>query len=239
MKRNFLMMAFVSLFTVVALCSCGKDEEENDDKDGNGENAWIQGNTITAVVENGASYYGKIDAVRAEVNGYAPLVSVNYIDGGFTLTLPANINTQYLYNPADEDDYYIDEGVTISNPNVKVAEMYLGTYKSNSYTGYIYYGTEDWEGRFIYADGDVSITGLGSEWFKWNAHLKKGWNMVYGKEMDNEFEFTTQVPAGTKKWYFYDDTFSTSGSLRTQVSPLSAKHKLRFLSESGFSGLKD
>jgi hypothetical protein len=32
MKRNFLMMAFVSLFTVVALCSCNKDDDEKKDE---------------------------------------------------------------------------------------------------------------------------------------------------------------------------------------------------------------
>jgi hypothetical protein len=129
MKRNFLMMAFVSLFTVVALCSCSKDEEENDDKGGNG-NSGLQGNVLTVVVENGASYNSKIDLVKAvteDRNSEHTLVSTPYNSGKFTLNLPASLDTQYLES-LDE----IPKGITVSNPNVKRGWAVLDAYKSDS-----------------------------------------------------------------------------------------------------------
>jgi hypothetical protein len=35
MKRNYLKKAFVSLFAVAALCSCGKDDEGKNDEEQN------------------------------------------------------------------------------------------------------------------------------------------------------------------------------------------------------------
>jgi hypothetical protein len=273
MKRNFFMMAFVSLFTVVALCSCSKDENEDDDTGGNGV---IQNNTINVIIENGAKYSSKIDSVKAGIDYrdsdrnhyYVTLASAPYNNIGFTLKLPESVSGQYLYSLAYVWDYEEIEGLTASNHSVKLGELELYAYKSNSNsaTGYFYYGTEDSElvgyGWLTYADGDVSITGSYTEnesnvyydgtyydelkiIVKYNNyHLKKGWNMDYERETkktDNsiEYELTTQAPAGAK-WYFDDySSYSTSGSLRKQVSPLSAKHKHRFLSESGFSGLED
>ncbi|MDR1340600.1 MAG: hypothetical protein LBK58_11195 [Prevotellaceae bacterium] len=256
MKRNFLMMAFVSLFTVVALCSCNKDEDENDDKGGNGV---IQNNTVTAVVENGASYNSKIDLVEAVTysndDKLITLASAPYTNGGFTLNLPASLGAQYLEPLFDEEDE-IPDGVTVSNPNVKTGEAILDAYKSDSYVGSFYHGNGDWEGELIYVDGDVSISGSGTEtWtygegteyeetytntYRYNCNLRKGWNIMYEKRTEKDsYEYTTQAPANVK-WYFEDkSSYNLSGSLHKQVSPLSAKQKLRFLSEAGFSGLED
>jgi hypothetical protein len=224
------MMAFVSLFTVVALCSCNKDENEDDENGGNGENAWIQNNTINVVIENNAQYSSEIDTVKVQVGVsgnddyyYLTLASVPYNNGKFTIKLPESINKQYLYNVFEEleimDHGEIPEGITISNQNIKGCYMGLYAYKSglpHNQGGFCYYGTEDgdWTGELIYMDGDVSITGTGTfywpyDWadtYKCNIHLEKGWNMVYeknNKKTDQwyEVEYTTQAPAGAK-WYF-------------------------------------
>jgi hypothetical protein len=67
MKRNFFMMAFVSLFTVVALCSCSKDEEEKSVASGvAGSCTWTltgeSGNYTLSISGNGAmTDYGSED----------------------------------------------------------------------------------------------------------------------------------------------------------------------------------
>jgi hypothetical protein len=202
MKRNYLITALVGLFTVVAICSCNKDEDEN-----NAGNSVISNNTITAVVENGVNYNGKIDIVKAEIlsgtgaSGIT-LASASYGNGGFTLNLPANVDAQYL-SDADE---LLPPGLTISNPNVKACVVGLNAYKSGSQTrtGFFYTEIEGWEGEeLIYADGNVNVTGSHSaadgEISDFNLHLRKGWNMMYFKG-DN---ISTQVPAGAK-WYLLD-----------------------------------
>jgi hypothetical protein len=206
MERNFLIRAFVCLFTVVALCSCSKDDDE--------ENNQIPDNTFITV-ENGASYNGKIDVVKAETDtrnqDVIMFYSTLYENGGFKLELPESVSAQSL-----EDDYGDEPGVAISNPNVKTVSVYLDAYKSGSEIGYFYHGTGDWEGYFTYSDSDCDIRGSytweiysGTHTRTYNLHLKEGWNMVYYKSTDDEEnrlyerEETTQVPAGAK-WYFYE-----------------------------------
>jgi hypothetical protein len=246
MKRNCFMMAFVSLFTLAVFCSCSKDEDEND------YNSTIPNNTITAVVENGASYNSKIDLVEAIVYPYpesdygqAVLTNASYTDGGFTLILPASPGAQYLrvFNE-------IPENIRVNNPNVKIGGTRLEAYKSDSYAGYFSHETGNWRGSVIYVDGNLSISGAYTETEtdnegmeneethtrteKYNnCHLTKGWNMMYIKRTEKannsyEEEYTTQTPAGMK-WYFHDAGHSESASLRTQVPLLSAKQILRFL----------
>jgi hypothetical protein len=243
MKRDYFKMAFVSLFAVVALCSCSKDNDDNNDKAGN---SVIQNNTISVSVENGASYSGKIDIVKAEIysesdNEYVPLVSVPYNSGVFTINLPANVGAQHLSPPFEDEDEM--QGLTVSNPNVKGGSVDLDAYKSNSEIGLFYLETGDWEGSLIYVDGNLNITGshteTGDGWtetLKYNYNLRKGWNIVYVKETSKgnnsyDVEFTTQVPGGEAKWYFHEyNSSNISGSLRKQTpSLLSAKRKFGFI----------
>jgi hypothetical protein len=214
MKRNFFMMAFVSLFTVVALCSCSKDDDENDDNGGNGGSTGLQGNILTVAVENGASYSTKIDVVQVKTeNSENVFTSVPYNNGRFTLTLPVSVSDEYFFNLLVILSLY--EGLTVSNPNAKGCEVYLDTYKSDANTGYLYPKIGDWTGKLIYMDGDLSVSGsiTGTDkgatvTDKYNYHLKKGWNMVYVKETVKandlyEVEHTTQAPEGVK-WYFHE-----------------------------------
>jgi hypothetical protein len=216
MKRNFLMMAFVSLFTVVALCSCNKDDEENDDNGGNGV---IQNNTIIAVVENGASYNSKIDLVIKAIaysegnpDDEITLASAPYANGGFTLKLPESVNDKCLYNLKAADDVKDYEGITISNPNVKGCKVFLCAYESGDSEWWnVDHKNSEWIGRLYYVEADLSITGSHIDKYystKYsNFHLKKGWNIVYFKYIEknareSESEYTTQVPSGAK-WFFW------------------------------------
>ncbi|MDR1199709.1 MAG: hypothetical protein LBK94_11990 [Prevotellaceae bacterium] len=222
MKKKFFMMAFVSLFAVAALCSCSKDDENEN------ETGAIQ-NIITAAVENGASYSEIIDTVKAEVEDYygsdAIIARAPYTNGGFTLTLPASLSAQYL-SAAD----YIPQGITVSNPNVKGGSVGLYAYKSGFEAGEFYYGTNNCMGQLIYVDGDVIITGSSTVTYgatftiKINVHLKEGWNMVYAKLTPKandsyETELTIKVPAGAK-WHFDSDYSLSEFSLYTQFPSL-------------------
>jgi hypothetical protein len=224
MKRNFLMKAFVCLFTVVALCSCSKDDDEE-----NG-NTQIPYNTFIAV-ENGASYNGKIDVVKVDINNDHIFYSTQYENGGFKLELPEKVSDpDYFYNPTNIllDDCSGD--VVISNPNVNIFYAYLKAYRLNDkvyggeeYVGSFHHGTEKEEkkwygysdGDLVYSDSECNIIGTCSTitnypyigytyTYNYNVHLKEGWNMEYWKETRKEnesiIEITTQVPAGAK-WY--------------------------------------
>jgi hypothetical protein len=238
MKRNFLMKAFVCMFTVVALSSCNKDDDD-------GDNGAID-NTLKVAVENGNSLNEKIAVVKLIIwPGDKEYASVEYKDGGFTLTLPENLSSQDL-GPFDDDDFHYS--IKISNENVKYGWAFLEAYKSGRYVGDFYLKSGDWEGYPVYADGDVSITGTYTETEeydgytrtdteKYNVNLKKGWNIVYEKGQGTEngttytytYEATTTAPVGVK-WYFesYDyDESSVSGS-RAKTPFLQGKQKLRF-----------
>jgi hypothetical protein len=255
MKRNFFMKAFVCMFTVVALSSCNKDDDEKEEA-----KSGAIGNTLTVTVENGNSYNSRIDTVKLtswdrndEDERSVELARAVYTNGGFTINLPENLGSQYL-SPLieDEDDF---SGVTISNRNVKIGSPSLDAYKSGNEVGVFYpatgTGESDWEGELTYADSDVSITGTGTRNYSWesgdvtytetitvtyNVNLKKGWNIVYekGQGTVNGTTYTvigevTTAPAGVK-WYFYSDDYdesSVSGS-RAKTPFLSGKQKLRF-----------
>ncbi|MDR2026337.1 MAG: hypothetical protein LBQ01_02105 [Prevotellaceae bacterium] len=202
-------------------------------------NSGVIGNTLTVAVENGGRYNSLIDAVKLEIDDVA-LTSADYTNGGFTITLPESLNNWYL-----ESFGYIPSGITVSDSRVKVGYAYLEAYKSNSNVGLFYRGTEEWEGELMYVDGDLSITGaytdteeysgvtyMATE--KYNMHLKKGWNIIYGKvtESGNSYtvDITTTVPSGAK-WYFYsygDDNASSVSGSRARTPLLSGKQKSGF-----------
>jgi hypothetical protein len=200
MKNNFLKMAFVSLFTVVALCSCDKDDDGD-----NVPTSVVADNTITATVENGND---KIAVVKAIMfyDGYikeAEIATALYSDGGFTLKLPETVNDAYLN--AIEDEGYPAE-IKISNPEVKTNGVIIYAHNAAGKSiGYFHYRDDSGlTGSPIYSTGDVSITGSGidedGEVSNYNIHLKTGWNIEFNKRNES----TTQTPSGTMKWYFVE-----------------------------------
>ncbi|MDR2654262.1 MAG: hypothetical protein LBB39_03050 [Mycoplasmataceae bacterium] len=182
--------------------SCDKDDDENVNNGG-------IGNTITATIENGNRLNGKIDSVKAvfdyeDENGdwreYIA-ASAPYVNGGFTLHLHETLDDTYLETISSVFDYVdypevtVTNNITISNRNVKavIAIVYAykagETYSEDRFT----FGTAidaelGWEGRLMYANGDVSVTGsCDASWeyngkisetgtTKFNMFLKKGWN---------------------------------------------------------------
>jgi hypothetical protein len=204
MKKNFSMMAFVSLFTVVALCSCSKDDNGDD----NGGSV-IANNTLTVAVEDGNDYNDEIVEVRAfsyfDDERYE-IASGSYINGGFTLKLPATIADKYL-----ESFGSFPEGLKVSNPNVKgtnYVEIYAYNESGRKIGEFYCENTSGWEGVLMWVNENSSITGTFTnkynEVYTINMHLKKGWNMLYERSDDSGGESTTQAPSGMK-WSFYHD----------------------------------
>jgi transposase-like protein len=208
MKRNYLKMAFVCLFTVVAICSCKKDDDNDKTDD---DNSSTPDNILTVVVENGSSYNELIDVVKLEAKNkstdkYETLASAEYKNRGFVLTLPETLNSKYM------SIYEYPDGITVSNSNVKIARVDLSAYKSDSHIGYFDHRSGAWEGFLVYADDDVSITGTkisgadtDTPWTsKYSVNLKKGWNIQYYMETtsENYSDHTTTEPAGAK-WHFH------------------------------------
>ena len=110
-------------------------------------------------------------------------------------------------------------------------------YKSGKETGEFYHETTEWGGELGYANGDVSITGTYTDNYgnrQHNVHLKKGWNIIYGKltikgNDKYDYETTTTAPAGAK-WYYYPYyTEETQGSVSNRIPSLYGKSKTRFL----------
>jgi hypothetical protein len=237
MKKNFWIMAFVSLFTVVALCSCDKDENEKEEEEI--PTSVIANNTLTVTVENGNSYNDKIDTVKACQEGdpiESVYVSSAYGNGGFTIKLPETVDDAYL-SVSD----YEGSGITVSNPGVKGTDAFLYAYKSGKVTGCFEYGNipDNYYGWLTYVDGNVSITGTETDEYgtvNYNLNLKKGWNIVYWHEVSINGKYleeaTTQAPSGMK-WYYYEydenenEWSSPQGSVSKKVPALFAKQKIR------------
>jgi hypothetical protein len=209
MNRNFLKMAFVSLFAVVALSSCDENEDEN------GNNGSID-RTIAAVVENGSAYDAEIDSVKVFIEYYGdyletPIALAAYTNGQFTFTLPETVSDEWLSNIADDfGEDRIPNGVTVSDKDVKGVSAWIEAYHDGNRVGNFRYKSEVWSSYLVYADRKFSLTGSyieeDGDAYKYNIHLGKGWNRLYSKETKKEDgtwegESTTIVPAGLK-WVY-------------------------------------
>jgi hypothetical protein len=187
MNKKLLLMASVSLLAATVFCACDKDKDKDGDKD---TSAIAEGTTVK--VDGGSEL--DIDSVQVRLTTDITF-SFAYVNGGFTLNLPASVDDTNL-STADKG---LPDGVTASNPKVKIEDGYLAAYKSGEEVGSFYHGTDSWDGFLMYANGDVNITGTASEGgFTFNVKLKKGWNIVYDR--DNK-EYTTTAPVGAK-WYY-------------------------------------
>ncbi|MDR3187807.1 MAG: hypothetical protein LBT94_01290 [Prevotellaceae bacterium] len=199
-------MASASLLAAATFCACDKDEK----KDGNSGFSAIPAGDYTVKVENDSIYNNQVDTVRLIINSNCYVSAAKYADGGFIIYLPKNVADSCLEAIGE-----MGAGVTVSDPKVKVRRAKLIAYKLGADGGDFYHGTgggsdAEWVGSLIYASGDVTITGTftdagKSKVEKYSVKLKKGWNIQYKKETEDENSeeevYTTQAPADAK-WYF-------------------------------------
>ncbi|GHT48709.1 hypothetical protein AGMMS49982_00540 [Bacteroidia bacterium] len=172
----------------------------------------VSGGTIRETIPVGST---EIDSVTFEVKGEV-LAKGTYVDGVLTITLPATLDSKYF--PSDAN---FGEGVTVSDPNVKVYgddEFPIYAYKYGIKVGKFDYGDETGtiidDAGLYYADRDVTITGTSTRtddgWTyitNFNVSLKKGWNKMFFTGSENETtktrtdNVTTTEPSGLK-WFF-------------------------------------
>ena len=163
---------------------------------------------ITAKVENGSAYNSSIKRVRAVIyygnndDDEYVLTSANYTDGGFTLNLPASVNSRYLTSNGSANLAIIDlEGFSSSsgsyNFNHYVDDFIYGKIDLNAYSATIVY--------YMYADRDVTIKNSDNK-TSFNMSLKKGWNMVYSTILLSG-SYTTFETVGVSglRWYASED----------------------------------
>ena len=136
----------------------------------------------------------------------APVVSGNYADGGFTLTLPNTVSNRFCRNIEDEYNYDGNVNVHISNKNANIAVVndYFYCYDKDdeNFGAFVYYKEESNRitgAFFIYADRDVTVTGS-DDYCNYNMSLKNGWNIAYHIAPESGKEELTTEEVGGLKW---------------------------------------
>jgi hypothetical protein len=203
MKKLLIMACICAGF---ALTGCSSDNDENTP---------ANPLTIDARVENGNDYNSQIDSVRAFVNDDDTQVvaTAKYVNGGFTITLPANIDSKYFsFSFVD-----LPSGLTVSDKNAKYTVIdaygFIGVKSGQIVSEFQYinnfFGYDLVSANFFYADRNVTISGTYTEnngnvnvWD--NVSLKKGWNTVYYTVIHHDDYTTTTTNSNTKpdiiKW---------------------------------------
>jgi len=197
---------------------------------------WSQGFIINAQVANGATYNAFVDEVRAisgmSVEAPAPegwdvdvdgpyyeyqeviLATAPYQNGGFKMILPAQFDERLLYSMADDGE--IPDGLTISDPNVKVCTVdYFGAYKNGEYVDDLVQMSINMLTfelvmiNYMFVDRDLRITGTIEEEgpMVYDINMKQGWNAAFisMNMMTGAGKITTTLPAVMPLWMFQSD----------------------------------
>jgi hypothetical protein len=147
---------------------------------------------ITAQVENGGILNSLVSELRAEIlvrrtAEWEPvyetlLLSGNYANGGFIVTLPQTPDAKYLRNIVDA--YFYPQFINNLNANYFVFDEILGYDRNGSLTATIKLHEKkndiltEYYVSFCYVDRDVIVKGH-AEGNHFDLNLKKGWNKVY------------------------------------------------------------
>jgi len=230
MKQIKSISAIILLATMSLYFSACNDEGSNND--GNFGNSSIT--VINAKVENGENYNSTVKVVKAmaytSFNQGIVIGTGTYSNSSFTIELPTTVDEQYLELILPNFGLGDNEGIKVSNPNVKTCSIDIyGFDKLNSPYGNqivtFEYNTQlpSWTsnkddrfhtyGEIIYVNGDVTITGsyYDSDNTHFNIFLKKGWNIMYleteevynGNSYEKEIFHITNNAPNNMKWWAY------------------------------------
>lgn len=189
-------MAFVSLFTVVAINSCSKDENTSTSS----SSAFDGKLSGTIKTESGAALNGEVDTLKLYDGNVVKSFPVS-ADGSFEFTLPTP--------SADKLDLLSEgmpDGLSITPADAKFYSVNeIEASKNGSYVGYVYYGKRSAtlfvEISYVYVDRDVVITGNktitdGAYEYIYNMNLKTGWNKVFESETSSANKIVSSMTTG-------------------------------------------
>ncbi len=219
-------LVFFCTLAAFALAGCDKD------KDGDAPSPKVitaanVGGDIQGVHQVGIDLKGP-GAVKA-ASAASIAVRADFVNGGFSLTLPAPLNDAYLATISamfDGDDM---SGLSISDAKVKVygidEEEFYAFDDSNTGIGNVYYGKgNDWavgtaRVGFIYVDRAVTLTGVvkktkGTD-DTFALDLKKGWNITHRER---------KADVSGREQFTISTTFETTGLLWKIIGKDSRTH---------------
>ena len=194
------VMAVIMLLAFLFILHGCKEDDDMDNQKPDSFNG-----TITAKVENGASYDNQISAVWAlfdsststgQLTGRS-LASGEYSNGGFTFNMP-EIPAQFLMNVQTFFAAVLNVSgeLEISNPDARMHYAdFWGIDDSNNYVDYFTYtntGSKRTTCLFVYADSDVTVKGGTNI----NVMIVQGWNRIYRSSE----KVVSKAPGGMK-WY--------------------------------------
>ena len=197
------------------LPDCENNFENNEDDPKNGGCL-----TINAKVEDGQYLINHVDEVRvigciweSSYGCYdVTIASAPFENGGFTITLPEEIDERLLSKFPD----HVFSILNVSNKDVRTTHFDMSSSnniiacKDDNIMRFEYFelSTKNIIVRFLYVDADVIITGLSDSYYgkkKYDLNLKKGWNTVYEIWKENcsvNIIYTTKKINEELKWYF-------------------------------------
>ena len=197
MKNRVYLTAIIGLI-IAGFASCNKAEKRGVIS----QSFWnFDGRTLIVQVEDGDQYNAIVHSVRATFWSYETFAEGSYANGGFTLTLPQTVSSQYLITLHE-----LLESIDVSDRNARITVTVFSAYSSDNFQVGSFYLSRPWTATtFMYADRDVAITGLEGDGYlnvTYNLFLKKGWNIIYETEsnMGRDYYLTT-TPVKGLKWY--------------------------------------
>jgi hypothetical protein len=197
MKTQLFKLVAVGIILMTAVVACKKDPKE-----GGGGTFVINATNVIEVDAN-----DDIDSVKAIVYiGDYQVGAAKFQNNGFIINLCATVPDEYL-RTMDPDifDLMSDKNAKISfligimaynSAGIEIGEFLLRDRSDNRYC----------EAGYIYADRNFTIkytnTYLGHT-YTFDCNFKRGWNIIYEYDSDNEEGTATQKPSGVNlEWYY-------------------------------------
>ena len=150
-----------------------------------------------------------IAVINAQISTFK-LASLKYENDSLEfdeLKLSAIVPNEYLreyfwHNSSN----LIPEGVTISDPHVKVGYIsVIACNSAGSHIGYFDLNNGNWwYAEYIYADRDFTIKGNSKQGLVFDCYFEKGWNIRYYTPVEKD-KYTTQKPLNEKFDWCYGE----------------------------------
>jgi hypothetical protein len=215
MKKKYFYVALMSMFAVVAISSCNKDDDAG--TVGNaGDPSVVKDGKLSGKIEG---ITDEIDEIRGRFKGYSVYAfkDVPVSNGSFLFTLPtpSNDDLRPLTSLNDNEDYTGKLEISC-DANYTTIKFY--GFKNNStppnYPEIKYQADpgklsdSPIQVYFYYADKDVVVKGIvsrGVSQIQYNMNLKTGWNMVLGDDTNYSLGYvsTGNIPQNVK-WMMHD-----------------------------------